>query len=447
MSQSKPPDVLAVRSAGTRLGDVRHPIEPSPPFPLDVFPSDVRAYIAAGADSARVPAAMVALPFLCFAGATIGNQLCFVVGNGWAEYPGLWTAVIAMTGAGKTPALAWARLPVDHLQREAWAGWKGRRPLPRLIANDFAFGPIAEALVSNPGLAIVRDELYGLLNVMSQFTVARSRSGQSWLTLWSSDPLSVSNGRQRPTHVWNPVVGICGGIQPQLWCNFAKRQLDGTLERFIPVVFGLPREYWNESLVLDAREPDTMSMVSRFRRLRTIAPDGLTVTRSPAAGLVWAEWFNDNLDRTLAAPMIHFGYYQKLPSQVARTALILHALWHPDDPSIELSADTMRHATDLGEFYRVHIHRSLALLGHPGVLEAPRPTLGERLLRRLGEHTDNEGWMTRSELHAALGKPERSVLQDVIDSLVEARFIDRRKQRLPHSKRPIESLRLSRRDP
>ncbi len=187
-------------------------------------------------------------------------------------------------------------------------------------------------------------------------------------------------------------------------------------------------------------------MIARFRRLRSIAPRGLMVSRTPEAGLVWGAWFNANLDRSLAASVIHIGYYQKLPSQVARTALILHALWHPNDPATPISADTMRHATLLGEFYRTHIHRSLALLGQPRIVPEPRPTLGERILRLLAEHTANDGWLTRSALHAALGKPARADLQAVLDPLIDECFIARRRQHLPHAKRPIESYRLARRD-
>lgn len=446
MTDSSQPDVLAVRSIAARRGTWKYSVEPTGPFPLDVFPPDVAAYIAASADSARVPAAMVALPFLSFAGASIGNQLRVDVGNGWLEYPGLWVALVAMTGAGKTPAISWARLPVDYLQQEAWARWKKKQPLERWIANDTTIESLAEDLGRNPGLVVVRDELYNLLNSMSQFHAGKSLAAQPWLSLWSSEPLSISRRNNGHCYVWSPVLGICGGIQPQLWNHFAQKQMDGALERFIPVVIGLPREYWNESFARSTNPPNVRAMIDRFRRLRAIAPGGLTVSRSPEAGLVWAAWFNDNLDRSLASPVIHIGYYQKLPSQVARTALILHALWNQDEPGTPISAETMRFATTLGEFYRTHIHRSLAFLGQPRKVPAPRLTLGERVLRLLAEYAENDGWLTRSDLHAALGKPDRAELQAVLDPLVEEMFITRRKQRLPHAKRPVESYRLSRRE-
>jgi len=446
MTDPTHPDVLAVRSIASRRGHAKYPMEPPGAFPLEVFPPDVAAYLAASADSARVPAAMVAVPFLSFAGATIGNQLCVEIGNGWIEYPGLWVALIAITGAGKTPARAWARVPLDYLQEEAWAKWKRKRPLERLFANDTTIESLADDLGRNPGLVIIRDELYGLLNAMSQFQSGKSAATQPWLSLWSSEPLSISRRHNGHIHVWSPVVSICGGIQPQLWSHFAKKQMDGALERFIPVVHGLPREYWNEAFAREAAPPDIPAMIARFRQLRSIAPGGRTVTRTDEAGLVWATWFNANLDRSLAASVIHIGYYQKLPSQVARTALILHALWHPSAPETPISAGTMHHATRLGEFYRTHIHRSLALLGQPRIVPEPRPTLGERILRLLAEHADNDGWLTRSDLHAALGKPARAELQAVLDPLVDECFITRRKQHLPHAKRPVESYRLGRRD-
>ncbi len=442
MTDPSQPGVPAVHSDAARRENAKCPIEPPCLFPLEVFPADVATYIAASADSARVPASMVAVPFLGFAGATIGNQLCVNIGNGWYEYPGLWVALIAPTGAGKTPAVSWARVPLDYLQDEAWVKWKGKRPLERLFANDATIESLADDLGHNPGLVIIRDELYGLINTMSQFHSGKSTSFQPWLSLWSSEPLSISRRNNGHIYVWTPVVSICGGIQPQLWSHFARKQMDGALERFIPVVVGVSREYWNESLALNAEPPDIPGVIARFRKLRSIAPRGLTVSRSKEAGLVWAAWFNGNLDRSLAASVLHAGYYQKLPSQVARTALILHALWHPNSPENPISAETMRFATTLGEFYRTHIHRSLAILGQPRQVSSSRPSLGERIFQLLAEHVDDDGWMTRSVLHGTLGKPARSELQEILDSLVEGRCIDRRKQRLAHSKRPIESYRL-----
>ena len=344
MSPTPRPNVLAVRAVMDCT--YPHPFEPPGYFPLQVFPPDVRAYIAASADSARIPDAMVALPFLTFAGATIGNQLRFDVGNGWIEYPALWIALIALTGAGKTPGISWARAPLDQLQEDAWTSRRKDGPsLDRFFATDITIEALAHDLMHNPGIVIVRDELFGFLSTMSQYRAGASLSTQQFLSLWSSHPLAISRRRIASAYVKTPVVGICGGIQPLLWTQFRKKQTDGMVERIVPFVVGLPRDYWNESDALAPRPPDLPAMVERFRRLRAIAPGGLTVTRSPEAGMVWADWFNTNLQRSLAASILHIGYYQKLPSQVARTALILHALWHPDRPATPLAQETMRFAT------------------------------------------------------------------------------------------------------
>ncbi|MGI8486673.1 MAG: DUF3987 domain-containing protein [Thermomicrobiales bacterium] len=86
-----------------------------PPFPLETLPPNVRAFVESSAASARARRELIAAPFLALVGGAIGNQASIEVGQGWIERPVLRVSLVAPTGAGKSPALAAARLPFDRL--------------------------------------------------------------------------------------------------------------------------------------------------------------------------------------------------------------------------------------------------------------------------------------------------------------------------------------------
>jgi len=134
----------------------------------------------------------------------------------------------------------------------------------------------------------------------------------------------------------------------------------------------------------------------------------------------WAAGF------VLVASLTLGGFYRKLPSHLARLALILHALWNPTDPTVPLTGETMRRAIDLLDYYRVHIHRSLPLIGQRERLPTADASLAERILYYLARADDPDRWLGRSRLLVALGRPEQSAANDLIDGLVSKGVIETR---------------------
>lgn len=445
-------------------------VEPLPAFPRDVLPPDVRRYVTAAANTARVPVEMVAVPFLAFAGSVIGNQARLDVnsatGHGWIERPVLWIAMVAITGAGKSPAIAAARLPLDRLQEEIWTGFRagssrdGLRlvsptdpDLParpdRLLTTDPTMEALVEELQTSPGIAIVRDELIGVIRAMNQNRSHRGDDRQKYLSLWSHQPLAPTRRNASGTFggfVRAPVVSIVGGIQPRVLPGLRSKQEDGFIERFLPLVIGLPVRYWSEAGARDTPPPDVDGMVDLFRALRSLAktvtdPDGLLVLRHPDARALWATWYNENVDRTEAVPLPVKGFYLKLPAHVARIALILHLLWHPDDPDQPLSGQTMAHAVALGEFFRTHIHRMIPFLGEPGRIPQPKPLLTWRILRLFAEAEDPSAWVTRHDLYNRLGRPPREELTKALDELISHERLESRTIDTPNGRRPTRQYR------
>lgn len=436
-------------------------LEPEPPFPLYTLPPAVRAYVTASAASVRVPPAMIAVPLLAFAGATIGNQLRIDIGNGWLERPVLWVALVALTGAGKSPAIRAARRPLDVIQAEAFATWQERmetwratpepRPTPhpvfdRLFTTDPTISALIEDLHHSRGIAIVRDELIGLVRAMSR------RGGderQKYLSLWSSEPIALSRTGDTGAWIPHPVVGIVGGMQPMLVHKLRSTYQDGFVERFLPIFVAVPPRYWNESTTGSVAPPDVAAMAALFRKLRRLRvaaghPEGLLVRRTAGAGMIWGEWFNHNIDRSHDVKLPVRGFYHKLPGHVARLALILHALWQPDAPERPIDEETLGHAIALGEFFRTHIHRTIVMLGEFDPIPPPKPTLRHRILRTLAESTDSEGWVGRSEMQIAVGRPDMAEFDRIVDDLRREQVVEQRIFRGKPTGRPTVQFRAVR---
>jgi len=430
-------------------------LEPQPTFPLHTLPPVIRSYVTTSASALRVVPELVAAPLLAFAGSTIGSRLRIDTGNGWLERPVIWIALVALTGGGKSPAIAAARRPLDILQQEAFAAWQQQHdawnrqddePVPdRLFVTGSTIDTLIDDLRHSHGLAIVRDELYGLVR-------ANQRRGgderQKYLSLWSSEPVVASRKGTNTLWLPHPVVSIVGGIQPMLVHKMRSREQDGFVERFLPVFVRIQPRYWHESTVTQSTSSSLDNVVNLFRQLRTLPnstdPAGTILHRTPGAASAWATWFNDNVDRLREAPLHVQGYYSKLPGHVARLALILHTTWHPENPFQPISDSTMHHAIELGEFFRTHIHRTLLMLGEFDPIPPPKPTLAQRIHRTLLETTASDGWLGSTRLQLALGKPGKTAFDSAIQELVNASRIELRQVQSSSRGRPTIQYRATR---
>ncbi len=446
---------------GPRL-ELKAPLPLPPPFPLHILPPPVAAYVQRSALATRSPAEMIAAPLLAFIGAVIGRQLRISVSDGWEERPVLWVATIAPTGCGKTPALDAARRPLDILQERAFARWHSATesaPLDRLYTTDITTEALALDLKHSVGLAIVRDELVSIVRSMDQY---RSRGGddrQKYLSLWSHQPLVPSRKTQRPILVPHPVVCIAGGLQPLVVSALQSRDEDGFIERFLPIVPDVTPAYWKDDVETgETPRPDSLDpLVDRLALLRSIpavpSAHGLLIGGQVARFPCWRKWFNENVDHQADAPQNLHGFYQKLPAHVARFALVLHALWEPENPGRPLTENRVEDAICLAEFFRLHIHRLLPLLqaslgGSPGSGSGNTrraETLPQRILRQLRHSTDTDGWINRSELHNRLGNGlDRAALEIALIELMKAGRVEGRQIVSSGPGRPGQRFRLAR---
>jgi hypothetical protein len=181
--------------------DVSAPLTPPetalpdvPDFPTHVLPCPARRLVEESAAALDTPPDLVAVPLLALVGGAIGRRYQILLKNGWHETAQLYTAVVAPPGSAKTPALGFARAPVEHLQREAWREYKdamktykreleeweglkknerGEKPVEPRMAHFYTSDATLEAVAAmlnngteddaggpdTPGLTLIRDEL------------------------------------------------------------------------------------------------------------------------------------------------------------------------------------------------------------------------------------------------------------------------------------------------
>lgn len=444
----------------------------APTFPLDVLPPPVRAYVAAAAESLSVPPEMVAVPLLGLAGGLIGDRLHLVLKHSWREYPTLYLAIVARPGSAKTPALGLAKWPLDALQKAAHerytermaayqdelAAWKagGRErgepepAKPRLrhyFSTDLTVEALAGILAEAPGVAVIRDEISGWVAALDQYKGGKGSDRQQYLSLWSAQTLKVDRKTGGSLYVPEPVACVVGGIQPDLagTLHDAAKRRDGFVERILPTVPEVAPAEWTDAAPSTEQYRDVLAVFQTLDGLMYQAtanesglPRGHGVSLSSEARAAFVSWHGDNARLVAAAGGLAEGFYSKLPAHVARLALILHALWRPDDPRVVLSADRMRDAIELGEFFRAHIGRFLALL--KATAPAGSAGLDARILRFLRIAAEADGWVAHSEIYRRLRNASADEMAEALERLIGAGMIERRT--VPTATKPSDQYRI-----
>jgi hypothetical protein len=310
--------------------DISSVASSAPSMPIELVPGPFRAHVGDVADRMNVPIEMLAVPLVTATAAVIGRRIALrpKAKDDWEVKPILWGAVVARSGALKSPAMQEALRPIRRLEaqkREQWAKECGDRkhkltiidleakateleitralrknativdlterlrakreeaaklavPEPRLMTNDPTVEKLAELLCGNPrGMMVVRDELTGWLR--SHEKPGREGDRQFYLEGWNGTGAYVVDRIGRGT-ISVPALSVCilGTTQPGPMKAYIVEAMadgmgaDGLLQRFGLLVWsdGLPA--WRN---VD-RKPDTLARDHAFEIIRRL--DGLDVT-------------------------------------------------------------------------------------------------------------------------------------------------------------------------
>ena len=172
----------------------------------------------------------------------------------------------------------------------------------------------------------------------------------------------------------------------------------------------------------------TAAAEALFARLRpgTVPGEPRVVDLSRDARRAFARWFDENAALVASASGLAAGCFAKYPGQVARVALVLHCLRHPDDHDRRVNEGTVLDAIAVVEYFQAHLARILPAFG------AAAPAKGAGLAGRVARVLQRDGgdWVARTELHRSLGgvgaaADLTTALQDLADEgLAEGRSVD-----------------------
>jgi hypothetical protein len=222
------------------------------PFPTDLLPPGLAAYVRAEAEATVVDESMVGLPLLVAMAGAIGGSRQAGVKRGWIEPCMLWGALVAPASSGKTPAAqnilrlirerdqqvftkpTAGRVPtrvtpsgaidwkgiVSDVQAEREAGLpstdidalldelanprKYQYPHPtRYCVQDATTEQLLSVLEKNPrGVLMVRDELSGLFGSFGARSSGKGSVDRSkYLSIWSAEHLSDDRKTMRSSYV------------------------------------------------------------------------------------------------------------------------------------------------------------------------------------------------------------------------------------------------------
>ncbi len=435
LSITDAPSTITVKSSYEEFTNERRDPEtaaraiPVPPFPLGIFPDQVRVYLERGAAAVGCPPDLLALPFLGYVGSAIGRTRLIEIKPRWRRKATLWTGVVAASGEGKSPADSYARAALDELQNEAdaryqeqlvayraeQARWKatdpttrGEEPAPPTYEHWYSTDATVEALAPmlqhNAGLALACDEL----TAWARGCNAYKRGGndrQKYLEIWNGRPLKVDRKTQGVIFVKDPVLGIIGGIQPERLHEMTREASahDGLLPRFVWTYPDVTPTDWSWG---ETGMDDLETMVDLFRSLRR--PPSLTgpliLRPHPAARERWKTWYDETHRAKPTLPPLAREFASKLPPQLATLWLLLCTLWAPTDISGVASAARLDDAIELIEYLRAHARRVLVHFG----TAAPQVDAGlagrvRAILERAAvEEAETGGWISRTEIWTQL---------------------------------------------
>jgi hypothetical protein len=364
------------------------------PFPVGNLPEPYSSYVEDTARARQCDPAAVALPLLAALAGTIGNARSVRIWPDWLAPAVLWAAVVAPSGATKSPAFRSALAALEEIERsdrEKWhlehaeyeaksqvhkadlAEWSHRKKadrgappeggteptLPRCIVEDTTLQALGDVLSENPrGVLCARDELSGWVRSFDQFTGAGGADVARWLEIHRAGPLRVDRKADGHLYVPRAAVSICGTIQTDILPRVfgGEHQAAGLLARFLLAAPPEPSRRW--ALGRAASAPDTSELVRRFQALRALdlpeeGEGKWTVELSSEAATMFGEWFDRHQARRQGAePAPWRAALSKLEELPGRLALVL-ALASAASPAhvTEVDGDIMRRAIALTEWF------------------------------------------------------------------------------------------------
>jgi hypothetical protein len=420
------------------------------PFPVEVLPRSLGAFIRDAAGALNCPLDFLGIPMLAIAGAAIGASRVVEIKYGFRERPCLYAAVVGPPGSTKSPALKTVAAPVyaeqslrmANFQRlkiayeEAGEG-KASKPKPSTCyVSDITTEALGGMLRDNPrGVVLIRDELTAWMTGMDQYRArGRGSDRQFFLAAWAGEPVSVHRKNQDdgPVFVPHPFIAVVGGLPPDLLGRLRgeKAISDGFLDRLLfgfpelPPVRGETWEIVREEFTKAWR--DTLSFLWELKQ----EPDddgGLrprVVRLGANARKSWEKFTRDLADQMNDPHFPDFlrGPWSKMKGYCARLTLILHFLRLANGEVRDEEVDEVDFAgaCSLVSYFQAHARKVYCTIDADQEIEKAKKVLGwiERERR-----TEFKRWEPYQDMKNLGQFPKVEYLDEPLERLTKHNYI------------------------
>jgi len=335
------------------------------PFPLPTLPSQLRRFVTEVSQSIGIDSANTAACVLSIVSGVIGRMFRIKIKQGYQEPAMLWVALIADSGFGKSPALDFARKPIDRLQIEAWEKYKEEKeqydadfeeynrqqrnrkkedyivpvkPKEPVMSCYSVSDCTTEALLpilsdNHYGVCLIRDELAAFFGAMDAY-----RSGKMDRQVF----IEIHGGRFVQAHrktgvrylaAKTPSLSIAGGIQSDVIRQTIRDEPEflttGFGARFLMVYPPTKPIIWNRNVVNSAVLSSYEGLIEtllRYREHHTPDEPGIVALTPEADALIY-DFQNRHAVGTFDVSDGNVRYVEnKAGMHCARLALVLHVV-------------------------------------------------------------------------------------------------------------------------
>lgn len=414
-----------VRKATATPGDGKPEPQPVPrfvPFPIRCLPERVQRFAATVADATGADLSYVALALLSVLGAAIGTTRAVMPKRGWKIFPTVWAILIGRSSAAKSPPLALIneavqivedRLEEDNAQRMTeYMAALGRYeagdeeeepPKPadhRFRVDDLTIEALALILSGNPrGVWMASDEAAGWLTSFTRYKGAKGDTDRPrWLSLFDSGGLTIDRktGEPKTIRVRNAMVGVCGGIQPQVLAGLMTEEnvASGLFARMLLAYPPDRLNQWSDTEVPDELIKELADLIFHLRSLQHEELNG-----RPAPGLnslmgdakaAFIAFYISNRERAYVADDGESSSLVKLEAYALRFAHIRHLCRYPvAGDKRPISLEDVNAGITLANWFADELARIRAALAEPEE---------NRVAKRLFTWIAKRGGVTASEM-------------------------------------------------
>ncbi|MCC7014864.1 MAG: DUF3987 domain-containing protein [Planctomycetes bacterium] len=414
------------------------------PFPLAALPKRARRIIQVAAQSIGCDPSFLAMSLLTVAASAIGNSTRILLKEGWSEPALIWTAIVAMSGQQKSPAMDVTVAPLSKFQARAFreyqdefreferaqkqherelAMWtkknsSGDPPTPpeepvrrRYTCDDVTIEGLLPVLQAQPrGLLMHADELASWLRSFDRYRKGPGSDVPRWLSIHGCREVTIDRKTgDRFIYVPRPAVCVLGGVQPGTLRRLLTPDYfeNGLAARLLVTMPPLRKRTWSDQGFPDAVRDDLQGIVERLLKLElSIDDDGLPVPKmlglAPDAKELWIAFYNQHAEEQIQLDDSLAAAWSKLEAYAARIALVLHCLRDACGERVEsavVDTETMDAAISITRWCANEARRVYAALKESDEEGATRSTL-ERI-RACGGSTTVRDWQRARSIKTA----------------------------------------------